>query len=384
MRTLHIGDNWFSERQGGATRYFYELSRHLPAAGVGFQGLVVGAPAVDALTGGTVTSFAPLSASLGARLWGAQRATAAALRADPDVLPVSHFSLYSLPLAMWHWRRRYTRRLVVHFHGPWALERKAESKRGLRRTMETAIAKALERAVYSHGSIFITLSRAFASTLSEEYRVPRERIRVIAGGADLDRFAAVPQRAAARRILGWPTDRPVVWTLRRLVHRMGLEALIESCHEIRRQVPEVLVLIGGLGPRGYDLQRRIDEGGLSSSVRLTGFMADHRLPLAYRAADLTVVPSAAWEGFGLVAAESLAAGTPVMVTPIGGLPEVVGDLAPQLVFENTSHAAVARGVVAALRGDIVLPSADACQAFARERFSWPKVATRLREVYAEA
>ena len=73
----------------------------------------------------------------------------------------------------------------------------------------------------------------------------------------------------------------------------------------------------------------------------------HQLPLAYRAADLTVVPTVALEGFGLIAVESLAAGTPVLVTPVGGLPEVVAALSPALVLAATGSAPLADAVIRA-------------------------------------
>ncbi len=52
-------------------------------------------------------------------------------------------------------------------------------------------------------------------------------------------------------------------------------------------------------------------------VRLLGFVSDADLPLAYRAADLSIVPSQALEEFGVITLESLAAGMPVLVTLVG-------------------------------------------------------------------
>jgi glycosyltransferase involved in cell wall biosynthesis len=97
-----------------------------------------------------------------------------------------------------------------------------------------------------------------------------------------------------------------------------------------------------------------------------------------------VVPTATLEGFGLVTIESLAAGTPVLVTPVGGLPEVVSDLAPELVLPGTGPPALAEGLLAALSGRLPLPSAKACQDYVRGRFDWPVIAARVRDVYLEA
>ena len=99
---------------------------------------------------------------------------------------------------------------------------------------------------------------------------------------------------------------------------MGLEELIDAMKLIARRHPEALLLLGGSGPISSELQARIESHGLQQHVKLLGRVEDALLPLAYRAANLSVVPSRALEGFGLVTLESLAAGTPVYVTRVGG------------------------------------------------------------------
>jgi len=228
------------------------------------------------------------------------------------------------------------------------------------------------------------LSSAFRDVLHRRYRVPEHRIHVIPGGVDVDRFAIASSRDACRRALGWPEGRPIVLCVRRLVRRVGVDTLVEAAVALRARVPEVLVLIAGRGPLEAELQARIAALGLANHVRLLGFVSDAKLPAAYRAADLTVVPTSALEGFGLVAAESLAAGTPCVVTPVGGLTDVVSPLAPQLVSASPSAADVADMLARALRREIALPSAAHCASYARRRFDWPVVATQVRRVYEQA
>jgi len=168
------------------------------------------------------------------------------------------------------------------------------------------------------------------------------------------------------------------------VRRMGLEDLVASIAQARADVPDLLLLIAGSGPLAADLQGRIQAAGLQDAVRLLGFVPDAQLPIAYRAADLSIVPSVALEGFGLIVAESLAAGTPALVTAIGGLPETLDRLAPQCVIQERGPRALAAALAGALRGRIPLPSAEACARYARERFDWSVIASRVGAVYAEA
>ncbi|MGF6806856.1 glycosyltransferase involved in cell wall biosynthesis [Paraburkholderia sp. Clong3] len=172
--------------------------------------------------------------------------------------------------------------------------------------------------------------------------------------------------------------------VRRLVRRMGLEDLIDAVKLLKRSAPDVLLLIAGKGRLEGELEARIADAGLEHNVKLLGFVPDQHLAALYRAANLSVVPTVALEGFGLITVESLASGTPVLVTPVGGLPEAVAGLSPDLVLPETGAAAIAAGLAGALNGTLKLPDADACRRYARERFDNAVIAKRVAAVYAEA
>jgi glycosyltransferase involved in cell wall biosynthesis len=146
----------------------------------------------------------------------------------------------------------------------------------------------------------------------------------------------------------------------------------------------VQILIAGRGPQSCELQERIVREDLQDTVRLLGFIPDEDLPLAYRAADLTVVPSVALEGFGLVAAESLAAGTPAMVTPVGGLPELVRALCPELIFSAATVPALAEGIKTFLKDRQRFSTDHDCRRYASENFDWRHVAAAVAQVYLNA
>lgn len=376
LHTVQIGMGWFPEQAGGLNRVYYNLSRTLPQIGVKVQGLVTGSPDVAQQTNGQITSFAPSTAPLPVRWWKARREAGRIMAEQKTSLVAAHFALYAAPLG----RRLRDVPLVVHFHGPWAHEGIVEGDSRL----TTHYKMHLEQRVYRHADRCIVLSEAFRDILHGSYGVPLERIRIVPGGVDLERFAIDLTRDEARERLGWPQDRPVVLTVRRLQHRMGLENLITAMHQVREAQSEALLLIAGKGPRATALNAQINTLQLDKHVRLLGFLSDADLPLAYRAADLTVVPTTNLEGFGLITVESLAAGTPVLVTPVGGLPEVVRGLSPSLVLESSDAASLAQGLVGALQGTLPLPDASSCRSYAQAHYAWPLIARRVREVYEEA
>jgi glycosyltransferase involved in cell wall biosynthesis len=376
IRTLQLGAHWFPEVAGGIDRVYYELLRYLPRHGVAMRGLVMGSPEVATASGQQVRACAPATASLLVRWQALRRELRQMLAEQQPELLVSHFAPYTFPVL--DLIREYP--LVVHFHGPWALEGQVEDRGGLKSKFKAA----LERTVYRRGALCIVLSRAFRDILCHRYGVPGEHLRIVPGGVDTERFTTGVTSQEARELLGWPQNRPIVFTVRRLVRRMGLKNLVAAMEEVCRTVPEVFLAIAGKGALFEELWAQIQSQGLQNNVRLLGYLPDDELPLAYRAANLTVVPTVALEGFGLIAAESLAAGTPVLVTPVGGLPEVVSGLSPKMVLPSSGVGALAEGIESVLTGKLPLPDEQACRDYARTRYDWSVVATHLREVYVEA
>ena len=354
---------------------YYELLRYLPKYGVAMRGLVMGSPKVATASGQQVRACAPATAPLLVRWQALRRELRQMLAEQQPELLVSHFAPYTFPVL--DLIREYP--LVVHFHGPWAMEGQVEDRGESKKKIKAA----LERTVYQRGCRCIVLSCAFRDILCHRYGVPSERIRIVPGGVDTERFTTKITLREARERLGWPQNRPIVFTVRRLVRRMGLKNLVSAMEEVCLKVPEVFVAIAGKGPLFKELWAQIQSQGLENNVRLLGYLPDGELPLAYRAANLTVVPTVALEGFGLIAVESLAAGTPVLVTPVGGLPEVVSGLSPAMVLPNSGAGALAEGIEAVLTGKMSLPDVEACRDYARTRYDWSVVATRVREVYVE-
>ncbi|MGF7209137.1 glycosyltransferase involved in cell wall biosynthesis [Skermanella aerolata] len=373
ITALQIGIGWFPETPGGLDCVYYNLTRHLPEKGVDVVGLVAGSDKVILDSQGCVASFARHEDGWKSRLRAIRRYATEELNSGRVDLIASHFGLYSLPL-LDHLRKRP---FVFHFHGPWAFECEAEGGDFL----ATRSRWLVEKAVYHHADRFVVLSDAFATLLETRYGVARDRIDIVPGGVADSFFKASASPEDARLALGLPEDRPILLTVRRLCRRMGLESLIDSIAEVRRHVPDVLLLIGGKGPIEADLKRQIDERGLGRHVRMLGFIPDDDLPLYYRAADLSVVPTVALEGFGLVAAESLAAGCPALVTPVGGLPSVVAELSSSLVLPDATAEALADSLTGALKGTLKLPSRAACRRYALDRFQWSLVAERTERVY---
>ena len=358
---------------GGLDRFYFNLLRALPSANVEPIGIVAGDPASlpDPLS--TVRSFGPLDTNLLHR-WKRIRDCVPALVPKSDLI-VSHFAPYAFPVIDYCARKPF----VIHFQGPWSGESAMEGDAA----WKVAIKARLERSVYARGKLLIVLTQAFGDILTRDFGIDPRIVRIIPGGVDLAQFSSSRPKHEIRERLGWPVDKRVLFTVRRLVRAKGIDNLVAAVERIREKVDDFELIVAGVGPLARELEETIATKGLSQHVRLIGHIAEADLPDAYRAADLLIVPTVALEGFGLVVVESLACGTPALVTPVGGLPEVVRDLSPDLILDGYTVDDLTRGIVAALDGTTALPSEAACRAYA-QRFDWKTIARRVGDVYREA
>lgn len=374
MSTLQIGLDWFPDGiGGGSSRFFSTLIDYLKVNCVHVRGIAAGTkPRIDS---NGIRIVCAADAPLSARLRAARTAVREVLLSTRVDLVASHFALFtaaSLDLIK-------QLPLVVHFHGPWAAESRVEGV-----SPANVLGRYfVERLVYARAARAIVLTRAFGDVLHRSYQVPLENIRVIPGGVDITRFNASCPQEHARMQLGLPFNRPIVLTVRRLVKRMGLENLILSLADVKKEHPDVVLVFVGGGSLATALAEQVRALHLERNVVFAGRVPEDDLPLYYRAANVSIVPSTALEGFGLVVAESLACGTPALVTPVGGLPEVVSGLSQRLILEDSSTRAIADGIRNALAQPLALPSADACQSYVSSCFSWPEVSARIKSVYKE-
>lgn len=284
-----------------------------------------------------------------------------------------HFALYSFPILF---SLPKTQPITFTFHGPWALE-SAQEKANVGIVWAK---RQLEKAVFRRCDRFIVLSQAFGEILNREYHVPWHKINIIPGGVNIEEFQPNYSKIEARQKMGWNPNRRILFTPRRLVHRMGLDRLLVAMVEVRQKVPDVWLGIAGKGPIAEHLQQQIQDLDLADHVELLGFVPDDLLSVAYQAADLTIVPSLSLEGFGLILVESLAAGTPALSTPVGGMPEILRPLDEALVTDSTESSAIAARLIEFLQGDRCLPTRETCRQYAVQNFDWRIIAPQVKKI----
>jgi glycosyltransferase involved in cell wall biosynthesis len=249
-------------------------------------------------------------------------------------------------------------RTIYTIHSPTTMEMGIEwpsgtLKQNVRRWLGLPLLKRMERECLQRSSIVASDSEF---TRQQMIRIHGHqlgsRIQVIPGWVDLQRFSIIADRTAAKKALGWPLDIPVLFTLRRLVRRMGLDRLVRAIGILRDRGHKLRLIIGGAGPLRQELEQMVQALDLSDSVRFLGRVDDTDLPTMYGACDAFVLPTAELECFGLIALEALACGRPVLATPVAAIPEVLSNFEKEWLAATADESGIAALIGAFLSGSL--------------------------------
>ncbi len=214
---------------------------------------------------------------------------------------LSHFAL--------QWARRGTR-LVRSVHHPRAVGKSMASNYLLGHAADA----------------LIPVSRYLADLLGNRARPSPDRVHVVSGGVDLERFrpACAETRAAGRKILRTPPDAPLVGIVTRLAADRGLYGLLAAFQRVAQQMPDVRLAVIGRGEFLPRLQARVRDLGIQDQVDFAGYHGDDLVEVL-AALDVFTLASPGSEGTCRAVLEAMAMGLPCVVTDKNGLAEIVED-----------------------------------------------------------
>jgi len=260
---------------------------------------------------------------------------------------------------------------------------------------ESDVRVQIERQAVRESAAVVAASDIEAAELRRFYAASDARLRVIPCGVDPEVFHPV-RTADARRALGRDQCERLVLFVGRIEQIKGIDVLLRALGALFRAYPDLrndvclLVVGGALDPTDdspetekiIELRRLVHEHRLEDTVDFVGSQDQARLALFYAAADICAVPSLT-ESFGLVALESMACGTPVVGTRVGGLQTVIENDVSGLLVPAGDDAALAEAMARMLLDQSLRLR---LAAGARERvkeFSWARVGAEIAALYDE-
>ncbi|MCP4005894.1 MAG: glycosyltransferase family 4 protein [bacterium] len=217
----------------------------------------------------------------------------------------------------------------------------------------------------------LTSSEVSADAIENDFGVSRARIHNVHNGVDLPDPGVPRTRPEAPQLLfigrcGDPNK--------------GLEYLISA---LALLPPEVSLRVLDAFPENTPMENQIDDLHLRERIHFEGKLPRKELEAVFRESAITVLPSL-FEGFGLPAIEALAAGTPVVATRAGALPEVIHAAGAGVLVEPADAADLAKGIAGVLERweDAQREVLDARPRL-EERFGWAQVGFRTEKVYEQ-
>jgi glycosyltransferase involved in cell wall biosynthesis len=207
------------------------------------------------------------------------------------------------------------------------------------------------------------------------------RVRVVANGVDWARLQQARPRESVRRELGLPLDAVVVGLVARLDHRAkGHLELLQAMAQLRETYPFHALLVGG-GKREEEMRALAASLGLAGEAHFLGHRRD--IPDLLHAMDIFVLPSYS-EGVSLAMLEAMAVGLPVIVSRVGGLPEVVRDGENGLLVPPRDHHALAQALARLLADPAWSRElGDRARQLVRESYSLERQGREINQIYLE-
>jgi glycosyltransferase involved in cell wall biosynthesis len=225
---------------------------------------------------------------------------------------------------------------------------------------------------------------ALSKVEAEQYKtmgVPDAKINVIPNGIDLSEYNDLPSKGSFKKKYGLEEDKKIVLYLGRINRIKGVDTLVRAFEEISKKLDFVkLVIVGPDDGYLYEITALIKALGMESNVLVTGPLYGNDKLKAYVDASVYVLPSR-YETCPLTAIESLACGTPIILTENCGIAQYFGDKIAIFAKPNPKH--LSEILFQILQREDIQTSANDCKSVTRE-FDISKVILQLEKVYKEA
>jgi glycosyltransferase involved in cell wall biosynthesis len=230
--------------------------------------------------------------------------------------------------------------------------------------------------------VYISNSEAGRIATHQREHVPLSKIITIPNGIDLSAYTAMSigdTRRRYRQALGIAPTTPVIGIVANLRQQKGHKTIVDALPVMLEQFPDVKCLFVGEDLLNGEIHQYVQEKQLDQTVIFTGFRPD--IPELLSVLDVFLLPSL-WEGIPRAILEAMALQKPVVVTAVGGIPEIVEPDQTGIFVPSDDPKALAQAVIFLLTNpDIAEKMGQAGYERVQQFFALDAVVARTEVIY---
>ena len=261
--------------------------------------------------------------------------------------------------------------ITPHFHPSWSMWGGAK-----RRTLRDFYDSRIGKSTMESADLITCVSNHEKEMLVKEIGINDSNIKIIFNGIDWNHWEEIPDKKKFRSQYANISDKFIIFA-GRLATNKGIPDLIEAISLEGSKRFDLVVMGADMG-----LGKELDELALSKNVRMhrLGHVDDETYRSALSAAEVLVLPSE-YEAFGIVLLEAAAAGTPVVATRVGGIPEAMSPEKNGLLVEYKDSKSLSKSIFSILDDDSLSLEMGLFGREFSKGFSWSKIVDDLENEY---
>lgn len=289
----------------------------------------------------------------------------------------THFDLAPGPLAGLRAARNAHLPLIVTYHGDWV-----DTYGGIVRRLGVTINnKFLVDNILNYATHIISPSKMYIEK-SQYLKLYKDKAITIPNGVNIGDFCVPESKDRCRKKLGLPIDGNIILFLGYLAPYKGPDVLLRALPIVLAEVPDTMLVFAGKGVMRQDLENLARQLGVEKNVLFVGYVEDDLKSPYYKSADIFALPSVmGTECFPLTILESMACGTPVVASEIGGIPDAVIDGRSGLLVPPRDHESLATAIIDILNNERKREDMSVYGKKRIETYSWKDIAKRTEDLY---
>jgi len=275
---------------------------------------------------------------------------------------------------------------TAHSLGAWKQDQMGGDPQAMEKQFKFKHRIAEEMRIFKAVNAQTLTSQLQLEKLNELYEYSADNIVIIEPGTDIHTYHPLAEGEKDTEIT---LPEKYVFCISRIDSNKGHDMLLHAFNIVRKEIPDVDLVIGGGSPtpkeRELDIKAGmkeiVDECGMQDRVHIIGYVPDELMAPYYRQSQMFVLPSL-FEPFGMTTAEAMACGTPVVASKFGGIKTVINTGENGVLVDPTNAEKFAGAIIDLLKNhDKAEKIGKAGAQTVKDHLSWEAIARRHLEFY---